>query len=123
MMHVKTLLKIIRIIVMVAQVLVLIYRLCGFSSDILKSHELLKICNLIYYTRLKEAEKISTSWRKHFAETVFFSTCVLDTIVFIYVVLHNKNKSLFPDTSDFKTIKPFVFNTQTKCTYILKYVY
>lgn len=72
----------IKIIVVLENILVLIYHLYGFSSDILKYHELLTICNLIYNTRLKEAEKSSNFWRQDFAETVCFFTCVLDTVVF-----------------------------------------
>jgi len=51
MILVKAVLEIvIRIIVMLVKILVLIYHLCGFSSNILKFHELLTICNLYHQT-------------------------------------------------------------------------
>jgi len=72
---------------MLVQILVLIYHLCGFSSAVLKSHELLAVCNLI---KMKETETFNNSWRQYFVQTVCFFTCVLDTAVFINVFLHNK---------------------------------
>jgi hypothetical protein len=78
----------IRIIVTLAKVL-FIYHPCGFSSDILKSHELLTICNLIYNTRVKETETISTSWKQHFAEMVVSSRvfCVPQYLLMYYFTI------------------------------------
>jgi hypothetical protein len=90
MMHVKAVLEImIRIIVMLIQILVLIYHLCGFSSAVLKSHELLTVCNLI---KVKEAEAINTSWRQYFVETFISAISQLDAQRFCFTIhlLHTR---------------------------------
>jgi hypothetical protein len=103
--------------------LVLIFHLCGFSSDMLKSDELLTICNLIYNTRLKGQKKLaipggSTLLRQFVSTRVSWIPWYL--LMYFFII---KNKNLSRYTSDVKTIKTYVFNTQTKCTCVLKYIY